>query len=281
MSKTRTIRFFNRTLTTVIGLATMSLAIGCNHPNTSLKPVSTGVLGASTSEEGDIDPAILAEIKREPGSTIQPGDELAISVYQDPRLDGTYRIDNDGGFQFHYAGRVKTDSLTTNDVRKNLIEVTKDFLKDPSVTVNYLSQQPRHFRILGEVKNQGRSPLSRNMRLIDGIAAAGGLNEEANRQEIILIRSVSPTEIRAGIFNYREATLNPLGGAWADNIILEPGDTIFVPRSGKAQWESALRFVNLLADTAVGLERTIVLYPDVESIISTGEAGGRNTIVVR
>lgn len=261
--------------------------VGCYNPSKNLRPANEGMIapaGETTRSGGEaeaVDPAILREIITETGSTIQVGDEISVNVYQDEKLAGTYRIDNDGGFQWHYVGRVKTTGLTTNDLRRKLSDVAAKYLIEPSVIVNYVAQQPRSIRVLGETRTQGHFALKRKMRLIDAIAAAGGITANANQQEIILIRSVSPTEIRAGIFNYREAMLNPLNGAWASNVELLAGDTIFVPKSGKAQWESAINFINRLADTAVGIERSVVLYPDVESVISTGDTAGRNTIVVR
>jgi len=267
-------------------LSTMMLG-GCHNPNKNLKGAKEGMQAAPVAEantevnDDAIDPAVLREIVTETGSTIQAGDEIDVAVLQDEKLNGSYRIDNDGGFQWHYIGRVKTDSLTTNDLRRKLTDVVSEFLNNPSVTVNYKSQQPRTIRVLGEAKSQGHIQLKQNMRLIDGIAEAGGLTADANQREIILIRSVSPTEIRAGLFNYRQATLNPLGGAWADNVELQPGDTIFVPKSGQAQWAAAISFIDRLANAAVGIQRSIVLYPDIESVISTGDTAGRNTIVVR
>jgi len=270
----------------LLSLITLTILTGCHNPDKGLKGADEGMKATQTetsnSDDTDnVDPALIREIVTDTGSTMMPGDEIDVAVLQDERLDGTYKIDNDGGFQWHYVGRVKTDSLTTNDLRRKLTDVVSKFINDPSITINYKTQQPRTIRVLGETKQQGHFPLTNNMRLIDGITEAGGLTTDANQQEIILIRSVSAKEIRAGLFNYREATLNPLGGEWVNNIPLQTGDTIFVPKSGKAQWEAAINFINKLADTGVGIERGIVLYPDVESVISSGDNSGRNTIVVR
>ena len=258
-------------------VAALSFMIsGCNHPADTLTPISEGVAKGTS----DVDGGVLSDIVNAGPTTIQPGDEIAISVLQDERLNGTYRIDNDGGFQWYYVGRVKTDSLTPSDLRRKLTDAVSKFLNEPAVTVNWVSQEPPTIRILGESETQGLLSLKRGWRLMDAIAAAGGPTDDANVKEIMLIRSVSPSEIRAGLFNYREATLNPLGGEWKNNITLEAGDTIFIPKSGRAQWLAAIEFVDRLADAVVGTERAIVLYPDVESVITTGETEGRNTIVV-
>ena len=281
--------FSRRSLCAAMGLVSLfalSTITGCHNPDKSLVGAKEGMQAtnmntAANSSDDNVDPALIREIVTETGSTIEPGDEIDIAVLQDERLNGLYKIDNDGGFQWHYVGRVKTDSLTTSDLRRKLTDVVSKFINEPSITINYKTQEPRTIRVLGETKEQGHFALKHNMRLIDGITEAGGLTPNANQQEIILIRSVSPTEIRAGLFNYRDATLNPLGGEWVNNVTLQTGDTIFVPKSGKAQWEAAITFINRLADTGVGIERSIVLYPDVESVISSGDTAGKNTIVVR
>jgi len=267
-----------------VGALLLAVALpGCYFPDRNLQSAREGVLGETEPlpEDDGVDEATRAEIARESGSTIRPGDQIRIDVLQDDELNGTYRIDNDGGFQWHYVGRVKTESLTTSDLRKKLIDVADEYINDPSITVNYTSQQPRSVRVLGYVRDPGPVPLDSEMRIVDALAAAGDLHEEANQQEIVLIRAASPDRIRAGLFNYRDAMLNPLGDAWASNVPLEPGDTVYVPRSGRAQWEAAILFVNRLADTLVGIERSIILYEDAESVLSTGETAGRNTIVVR
>ncbi len=270
----------------LITIATVFSLNACHNPDKGLNGAQKGMQTVATNppvtdSDDNVDPALIREIVTETGSTIEPGDEIDISVLQDEKLNGLYKIDNDGGFQWHYIGRVKTDSLTTNDLRRKLTEVVSKFINEPSVTINYKTQQPRTIRVIGETKQQGHFPLTHNMRLIDGITEAGGLTDNANQKEIILIRSVSDKEIRAGLFNYREATLNPLGGEWVNNVTLQTGDTIFVPKSGKAQWEAAIAFIDRLANAGVGIERGIVLYPDIESVISSGDNAGRNTIVVR
>jgi len=268
----RSARFASTCVVSVMALVTAMLVGGCHNPNGDLQPITVGL---------STDPNVMSTIANAGPTTIQPGDEIVVSVLQDERLSGTYRIDNDGGFQWHYVGRVKTDSLTTNDLRRKLADVASTYINEPSVTVNYVSQQPPTIRVLGQANTQGLIALKRGWRLMDAIAAVGGPTRDANWNEVVLVRSVSPTEIRAGIFNYREAMLNPLGDEWRNNIMLEKGDTIFFATSGRAQWESAIQFVNRLGDAIVGVERSIVLYPDVESVISTGETEGQNTIVVR
>ena len=171
-------------------LSTMMLG-GCHNPNKNLKGAKEGMQAAPVAEantevnDDAIDPAVLREIVTETGSTIQAGDEIDVAVLQDEKLNGSYRIDNDGGFQWHYIGRVKTDSLTTNDLRRKLTDVVSEFLNNPSVTVNYKSQQPRTIRVLGEAKSQGHIQLKQNMRLIDGIAEAGGLTADAIRDATV------------------------------------------------------------------------------------------------
>ena len=165
-----------------VGLTILALS-GCYSPNRDLVGANAGMSAPPAVAEGEgegddaVDTATLREILTETGSTIQRGDEISISVYQDERLDGTYRIDNDGGFQWHYVGQVKTTGLTTNDLRRKLTDVAGIYLTEPSVIVNYISQRPRSIRVLGQARAQGHFALTRNMRLVDAIAAAGGIQD--------------------------------------------------------------------------------------------------------
>ncbi len=267
---------------TLLVFAIQFAMVGCNNPNKDL--ASAEMMSANpntTNADGQagelpLPPPIVMPY------VLEDGDEVIINVLQDERLNGTYRLDSDGGFQWHYAGRVRARGLTTNDIRRKLAGVLEEYIVDPSVTVNLTAQRGRYVNVLGFVKSAGRIAVRRDMRIVDALTEAGGLVEDGRMDCVILVRRMPDNEIRAGIFNYKEATLNPIeSGAWASNVILQPGDTIIVPKSKLAQWNTAVDTVRRFLDTAVNAERGIVLYPDAREVLKTGDSGGKNTIVVK
>jgi polysaccharide export outer membrane protein len=210
-----------------------------------------------------------------------PGDEISIKIVQDPDLNGNYRLDTDGSIQFPYIGPMRLDGLTTMDVRRKVKAGLMEVYTDPFVTVNIVSQEQQYVRVVGEVGRPGLIPWNRRMTIVDAIADAGDLTASGARTSIVLIRRTAEDEIAAGMFNYREAMHNPTSELWASNIPLERGDTIFVPRSDKAQWESAFKFIQTMFGTATDIQRAIILYPDTKSVLETGDRSGRTTVIVR
>lgn len=257
--------------------ACLVFAAGCNMPSRDVKQINPTSYGAPPVESGDGGPVVADPA---PYSLV-PGDRIAIKVVQDPMLDGEYTIDSDGGIQYPYIGPMRLEGLTTVDARRKIGSGLKEYYTDPFVTVNLISQMQQYVRVMGQVPKQGRIPFERGMTILDGIAEAGGLTRDASQKRIVLIRRVSEDQVAAGFFNYRDAVLSPNAQTWASNIPLRSGDIIFVPTNERAQWESAFNFISVMFGAAVDVERSIVLYPDVREIIKTGNAAGRNTIVVR
>lgn len=260
-------------------LSAVFVMTGCKVVEDTVKPAEQMMAppdGATTAPDG-------GPIVQDPlPYTLVPGDEIAVNVLGQPELSFTTRLDADGAIQYPYLNYIKLEGLTTNDVRRKIVAGLKEFYVDPIVTVNMVSQEQQFVRVVGEVTRQGRFAISRDMRITDAIAEAGGLTLDAAQDRVVLIRRVSENDIRAGFFDYRSATLDPINsGAYASDIPLRRGDTIFVPRNARAQWESAFQFISSIVNPVVDVERAIVLYPDARDVLETGDVSGRNTIVVR
>lgn len=266
------------TLVSVIMLLT-----GCNHPNKDLKTAHVGVLGNDPDAAADdIAPIIRAPLRLP--YILAPGDEISINVLEDERLTQDIRLDSDGGFQFYYVGRIKAEGLTTLDLKKKLTTSLAEFYVEPHVAVNLKSEEQQFVNVIGLPLKPGRIRLTRGMRILDAIAEAGGAHPDADRQRVILIRRVSddkPPYVVAGFFDYKDAMLNPLGGAMASNIPLQRGDTIYFPKNGKAQWESVFKFISEMSGSISDVERSIILYPKVEDVFNFGEIQGTTNIIVR
>lgn len=213
--------------------------------------------------------------------SLAPGDEIAIKVVQDPDLNGVYKLDSDGSIQYPYVGPAQLAGLTTLDVRRKITEGLRDVYTDPFVTVNIVSQEQQYVRVIGQVSRPGLIEYRPGMSIVDAVAAAGDISREGARTSVVLIRRTAEHEVRAGLFNYREATHNPTADLWASDIPLMRGDTIFVPTNDRAQWTSAFQFINTMFGAITDIERSIILYPDARDIIKHGEAGNRTTIIVR
>ncbi|NOG54643.1 MAG: polysaccharide export protein [Planctomycetes bacterium] len=258
---------------------------GCNRPNKTLQEavILGSGSGGQTVGENDVN-SLVAAMPRLP-YLLAPGDEIDVRVLEDDRMDGAFKIDIDGRFQFPYAGSVKAEGLTTIDIREKLSQRLGEYYVEPHVSVNLTSYEQQYVNVLGYVNKPGRIALRRDMTLIDAITEAGGPHPDADTKRMVLVRRVSqdrPPYIAAGIFNYHEAMLNPLeSGAWTSNILLQRGDTLMIAKSGKAQWMTLFNNISTVFNSVTDVERGIILYPNVEDVFNFGRQQRDTTIIVR
>ena len=79
--------------------------------------------------------------------------------------------------------------------------------------------------MIGEVAKQGRTPVSRDLRVLDAIAISGGFAGFADKSDIRIVRRQPDGSEREYRFDY-EAYIQ--GKAPGTNIVLQNGDTIIV-----------------------------------------------------
>lgn len=163
--------------------------------------------------------------------TIGAGDILAITVWGQGDLSGSYPVDHDGFVPFPLLGRVKAAGLATKEFAAHLKELLeKDYLVNPHVIVSvkeYLSQK---VHVLGGADRAGLYYLKGPTTLLEILSTAGGFSRTAGNQ-LILVRNHRPPggETASGNVILRLNLEKIQAGDAAENIRVEDGDTIFVP----------------------------------------------------
>jgi polysaccharide export outer membrane protein len=161
-----------------------------------------------------------------------PGDRLAVTVFEVEELSGPVSIDADGLIRLPLVGAVAVGGLTTGQIETRLAALYgKNLLQDPqiSVAVEEFGSQP--VSVLGAVKEPGVLQLQGSRRLLDVIAMAGGLSEQAG--ERILIRrpgadeSAPPLEIAVPVKQMLASGADSQFNPW-----ILPHDTIQAETAG-------------------------------------------------
>ena len=182
-----------------------------------------------------------------PASTayvVGPNDVLGIKVLGEADLSGTYAVDTDGTIRFPFLDRVPVGGKTVQEIEFALTKMLADgFLNRPQVSVVITSYRSRSIYVLGEVRNPARYNIEGQTTLLEVIAQAGSFTSNA-AQTINVLRykdglagvlagtPVVPGDPRgAEILKVSQADLRE--GRLAANIILQDGDTIFVPTAEK------------------------------------------------
>ena len=127
-----------------------------------------------------------------PTQPVGPDDLLALSVYDSPELSRTVRVDASGNIRLpmlkdpiFVQGMVPSQVEST--IAKSLTQ--GKVLVDPIVTVTIVEYQSRPVNVVGAVKSPLVFQATRPIPLLDAIARAGGIREDAG-SDIIVSRQV-------------------------------------------------------------------------------------------
>ncbi len=186
---------------------------------------------APTGTSEDLIPAIIG-IPPDPGPTrayrISPNDLLKIEVFQVDELATEGRVNQDGSIVMPLIGKVKVSGLTLPEAQQTIADrLGEQYLNNPQVNILVSESAGQRVTVRGHVKKPGVFPLVGQMTLMQAIAMAGGLDEVAKKEEIVLFREQEQGKINGYVINL--ASID--AGKLTDPLVI-PDDRIVVPKSG-------------------------------------------------
>ncbi len=149
-------------------------------------------------------------------STIQPGDQLLISVLakdnevakpfnrdyystdmsqystmptRNITSEPTYLVDSKGDIDFPILGTLSTKNITVEQFKAVLKEKLTKYIKDPTVNIRTINYR---VTVLGEVNRTGAIPIQEGQptTILNVIGLAGDLTIYGQRKNVLLIRNV-------------------------------------------------------------------------------------------
>jgi len=202
--------------------------------------LSTMILAATALAQQQQQPNRAATIPEQganlPAQAVGPNDLIAVSVYDAPELSRTIRIGADGMIRLPMLKQlIKAEGLFPADLETAIAKALREeqILVDPFVTVTIAEYHSRPISVSGAVKMplvfQAEGPIS----LLEAIARAQGLSENAG-SEILVSRSQTGADGAATTLTRRIAVRNLINDADpAVNIKLTGGEEIRVPEVSK------------------------------------------------
>jgi polysaccharide export outer membrane protein len=229
-------------------------------------PASEAVAAAAPASDTAAAPAPR---KAAPDYVLGPGDILKVTVFGETApLSASYKIDSDGAFEYPFLKRVAAEGKTVRQVETEIrTRLADGWVRDPQVNVDIDQYRTRNINIVGEVKSPGKYPLIGQVTVLEALAQAGYLTATAGTEVLVLHatlqqqasgKALSPDQTpseRVTHVNFAQIQ----EGKLADNIILQEGDTILVPKaqrfyvmgqvktSGPFTWEPGLTLRQALA----------------------------------
>ena len=166
---------------------------------------------------------------------IQPHDRLSIIIYKHPELSSinpayaqTERgllIDSKGDIRLPLIKRIHLAGLSQPDAEATLTEAYKVYLKKPDIHIEVINKRAY---VIGEVKKPGEIALdNEQLPLLQILARAGDLTDQANRDSILVMRKTANSEVTSTI-----VSLTDIHSIVSANIMIKPNDIVYVMPNG-------------------------------------------------
>jgi polysaccharide export outer membrane protein len=127
----------------------------------------------------------------------------------------TYLVDNNGISKFPMIGEVKLEGLTIRQAEKVLEEAYSSYYQDAYAVLRYTNKR---VIVLGATGGQVIPLTNENMRLVEVLALAQGLNNDAKAQNIRVLRGDQAFV----------ADLSTFEGYVKNNISIQSGDIVYI-----------------------------------------------------
>lgn len=128
-------------------------------------------------------------------ATIQPytldsGDRLRVTVFEQPGLSNTYTVDQAGYVAFPLIGQVPARGQTLPKLEKTIAQkLQQGYLRDPDVSIEI--DRYRSIFVMGEVGQAGQYSYVPGMTVQNAIAVAGGYSPRAAMRDVDITRKIN------------------------------------------------------------------------------------------
>jgi len=157
---------------------------------------------------------------------IGPGDILEIIVWREVAISRSdVLVRPDGRISLPLVDDVVAAGLTPMELKDVVAKNLRRYVEAPQVYVTVKDPGSQTVSVLGNVQKSGRYPMLAPTNVLMALALAGGFNEWAHKDDIVIIRGTGAKQERLP-FEYSEVISGKKPG---QNIRLLPGDVIVVP----------------------------------------------------
>ena len=159
------------------------------------------------------------------------GDVLEISVYDNPDLDITSRVEGDGKISMNLIGEVRVEGLSTSEIADKLTKSLADgYIIDPQVTVFIKEFRSNKAIMMGQVMRPGLYELHGQTTFFELLSKAGGITKNAGDKATIKRKKLEAPNgeeiIVVNLKNLRDKKDN------FSDVIVRGGDNIYVEKAG-------------------------------------------------
>jgi polysaccharide export outer membrane protein len=185
----------------ILGLFFLALTLtGCNT-NLSLQPVAPAEPQVkdieSTRQVKEMNEKLMTgglsskrSIQQE--YKIGPDDLLEIMVFEEEKLNKTVRVSSQGNISLPLLGILKVKGLTGSQLEKEIRDLLAEkYMNDPHVSIFIKEFRNQQISLMGAVGKPGVYDFSGPKTVLDLLAVAGGLRDDAGKL-LFVLRPLNP-----------------------------------------------------------------------------------------
>jgi len=195
---------------------------------------------------------------------IGPGDLLNVKVMQAPELDSEARVNSQNSISLPLLGNVEVAGLTAVGAQQRIADLLSErYMYDPHVVVSISEYKSKRVAVIGSVQTPGTYELLGKGSLLDALAQAGGLADDASEIAYVTRRDEAGNEKSVQI----DLDLLLDKGQSDLNIPIHMGDVVYIPETGV-----------VYVDGAVNKPGSFPLEEDMTVSKAVTAAGGLNDV---
>lgn len=199
---------------------------------------------------------ILEIIRQSSHYSLGKTDIVEVEVLRHPEVSGQYIINNEGNIQYEFIGDIQVEDKTKDQVRDILVQRLSDYIISPEVTVKIVGYNSKIVYVIGEVGSPGKIFMRGDTITVqDALVQAGLPMLSAKTGDGRLITPSAdghPVERKVNVYKLLYK------GDLRENLVMKPGDTLYVPPTFLAKTMRVLQPVAAPISTAAGTGRTVM-----------------------
>jgi polysaccharide export outer membrane protein len=196
--------------------------------------------------------AAIAQQQRAPRLTtvtaeryrLQPGDVLEVQFRYSPEFNQTVSVQPDGYISLEIGGDLKVAGLTVEQTREAILKRASTRLQDPVATIVLKEFQKPYFVVSGEVNTPGKIEMRERVTALQAIMLAGGMKEGANSGQVVVFHNINSDTAEVKLLNLKSIRRT---ADLENDLTLQPGDMVFVPRDKISKIERFMRLASVAA----------------------------------
>jgi protein involved in polysaccharide export with SLBB domain len=213
-----------------VALVLMALAAFAGEEPGSA-PSSSPVPTTTSADTKDQAPAPTLQ-QRDPRYKLQKGDNMQLEFPYTSEFNQAVQVQPDGFINLKVVGDLHVEGETVPEVVDAIQKKYSSVLHDPVCTVLLTNFVPPYFIAMGKVNKPGKYQIYGDTTVAQAVGIAGGYTDDAKHSQVILFRRVSDDWVQSQVVDLKHMLYS---GNLSEDPHIQPGDMIFVPKSGIAK----------------------------------------------